>query len=188
MTRISFLICAVLAASAPLEAGPVNVILTLNPDQTLDISLDPVHGILSGFTGSTVGWGLTVNDDSAFDIFAVRSDFCPGIFCSPDYTDLIAFGQSLSVNAGDSVTQSWDGTLGFGSLIVPGSNISGQLEFEYYLTDTGGTLIPGSDNTVSTAAEVDAVPATVPEPAAWPLAALALVGLRWRQRRQARSV
>jgi hypothetical protein len=182
-----------LMGGAVLSAGTVTVVISVNPDSSVSISLDPTGGILSGYAGDTVGWGLSMTTTTDYDLYGVGSDFCVSgpPFTSPctnSYTDFIAANGPAVYGAGPtSLSQGYDPTVpsGFGSLVVPGSNVVGELVFYYYVVPAN--TIPSSPNPsyVSVPAEVDVLASPVPEPAPWSILAIglgALVGIVRRRR------
>ena len=190
-TLLSVLTLSLLSAAGVL-AGPV-------------ASVQP--GTLAGTPGATVGWGFTFTNTSDFALIT-STQFCVGssgigtpCALSPlgTYTDFTGFNFVVAGPAPEStsVTQSFDaGALtGTGSFAISpailGGGSSGQIVFTYDLfsvSPNDPSFDPDFD-TISVDNQV-AAPAslsvqTVPEPAAFLLAAPALALLALLRRRRA---
>jgi hypothetical protein len=53
---------------------------------TLSVTLTPANGAISGYPGQTVGWGVTITNNTAFWIIITGSFFC-GAGGDPNFTD-----------------------------------------------------------------------------------------------------
>lgn len=164
-------------AVVALTAGPV---LTLSPS-----------GNISGPPGSTVGWGFTLTNNVNW-IEVVQSQFCldsplhnPCFNASIQYTDIISNPPNdVIVGPGGSVSQPYDpgNNQGMGSFAVGSSSVTGNILVTYNTFDAdpnnGGNQI-GFNDAISALASV-----TVPEPATWGFAAMALAAAALRLRRR----
>jgi hypothetical protein len=187
-----FIGIAALAALATtgLYADGVNIDI-VQSGGVVTANLDPAGGILYGNPGDTVGWGFTLTTDANYTVYIEASDFCPtGQLvtspCTPNYTDLIGFQNGVYINAGDpEQVQDFDpvNELGFGSYVVPGAAQTGQLYLEYFLGDSQGNPIDGTDTTIAINAEVAPEIVATPEPALWPISGLAIAALFSGKRR-----
>ena len=172
-------------------AATVDVILALQNDGSLNISLNPSGGVLTGTVGSTVGWGFNLTAGDTYGLVVNASYFCPGPTvsgCYAGYGDLIGITNSIGINPGDFPNpQPFDGSgQGFGSFVVQNIPTAGYLILDYTLIDSGGLPTQQQpEGPAAIAAEVDPVTDTntAPEPATWMLMGLgaAAVGV-WKRR------
>jgi hypothetical protein len=200
---LGFIACATLSAD-------------LIPGDLLSITLDPVNGVVSGATGSTVGWGFTATwtsthgdwisftGSSLGSVAAGESN--PGVLTA--YTDFIgAQGgpNDFAIGPGDSPwTQIFDGaSLGIGAYQITsdpsfaGADDHGQITINYDVTDRDplavGAVDLGTGSYFGSSTQFDVTVDTgseTPEPATFGLflsGFAALFAIAWRRRRSARA-
>jgi hypothetical protein len=190
ITGLKQIVLGTVAASA-LMASPI---LTLTPG-----------GAISGTPGSTVGWGFTLTNDVNW-IEVAQAQFCldsplsnPCFNASAQFIDIISNPPNdVIVGPSGSASQPYAplSFMGLGSFIIApgaiiGSSVVGNILLTYNEFDgdpnQGGNQI-GFNEAISTSARVTVTAAnTVPEPATWGLAAIALAGFGARRLRQRRS-
>jgi hypothetical protein len=158
-------------------------------------------GLLSGTPGSTVGWGFTLTNDLNW-IEVAQAQFCldsplnnPCFNASAHFVDIISNPPNdVIVGPSGSVSQPYAplSFMGLGSfLIAPGalagSSVVGNILLTYNEFDgdpnANGNQI-GFNEAISAAARVTATAGTVPEPATWELAGIALAGFGVRRLRR----
>jgi len=161
------------------------------------LTLSPPN--ITGAAGATVGWGFTLNNDTSDYLLVDASYFCQPAqdpqftTCTQaqgTYSDLIAADLTI-VGPNGSLSEAYGLASGVGSYTIlptalPGAVDSGTLFLTYMEFNgdplTGGTQVTG-DIEASATASVD-VAAVVPEPAGLGLAAIGVLALIVRRRRQ----
>jgi hypothetical protein len=187
--KTSLMLAALLLCSAAVAADP--------------LTITPTSAAISGFAGSTIGWGFTLtNNDNTNTYYVVPfgSDFCPGAISSPcdtgigAYTDIIS-GSVFEVAPGDTVTQNFDNSIptGWGSITLDSNlapqTVTGTLVLYYgvYVGDfTNGNQVGGTDEFDFAGASVT-VESPIPEPASLLLLASGLGALLSRRKSAARA-
>jgi PEP-CTERM motif len=145
----------------------------------LTITLDPVDGVISGVAGQTVGWGITVSNDSLEWLWINDSTFSNGV-TGPwaQYANLS--GYMPPVAPGAVVTTPFNSALNFGAGSftidpgsLPGDVAAGVIDFTYDLYVSDPTLGGTPDNNGAYNG-VSATVVTTPEPSTYALLCLSL--------------
>ena len=144
------------------------------------ISLDPANGVVSGLSGETVGWGITVSNDTAEWLWINDSIFSNGVtgqwaqyanfsgYMDPvPPTSVVSIPFTLATNAGAGIF-----TIDPGS--SPGDMAGGVIDFTYDLYATDPTTLGGTPDNNGTFNGVNATVVTTPEPSTYALLCLSL--------------
>jgi hypothetical protein len=157
------------------------------------LTLNPVGGSISGVSGSTVGWGFTLSNDSGFAVPSLVV-FCEGLFntsCPNTYGTFTDFAAQFQTNVvGATVVQSFDNATkqGIGSFAINANAPGGAKDigtiflvydtFSCDITDVNCNPIQtGFSQLLSVSAEVDVAQSSVPEPATLGLTTLGVLGI-----------